>query len=704
MCPSCRAMISGATLLPFGLMTDVSAGALAAGTGALPGLGKPVGGPVGTSDFETELTAFSDVTTNGAPGMPDGTEFAGGEFPLAFAALFNLVEPGLDPEAGGEAPEAAGPAGPAPLPVPDADGEGVAPVPAGAAAPLPGSSLPPAGGAARAPETGPPDVPELPGQPSAQTAQSQPIPAGPPEGFADEQQARPANTPIQPLPPVQPVQFGAAAQTGGLQNGPAAPAQAAVKVPGSQPDADPVPVSQAARVVVPEAAVPDKNAPANTPRPAEPAPPPEQDAGAAAAQRPAQVAVPSATAQPAAQLLANGRRWQSELPSELRAPVPAFPRSAEVVLPPQAAAASALADGTTSPPAASSAPAGGSAQAQTVPVQTPVPASTLPETGTRVAQPASDAPVAGSDPLPAAGSERQGNRPEAAPLIQVARQGPQNTGPGPLTPQVASDPSADAAPEGVEPVSLKTETGVTDNKAPQQATGPDNQSPGRVPHGDTNSAPQAGANVADARPAAGPLAAAALAPQAPVDDPDLLTKPVEFTTTGDFAATVRGGETHGAVRTESLQTPSQAQSGQVATQVAAEIARHLKNGQTRFQMRFDPPELGRVDVNMRVGADGGVQAHLIVERPETLDMFLRDQRSLERALEAAGLSTNSENLQFSLKQDGGRGFASGDGQGDQGGHVAEGAGGPEGDDLDPETEEIIRLTLAESRGGLDVKI
>lgn len=697
-------MISGAILLPFGLMTDVSAGALAAGTGALPGLGKPVGGPVGTSDFETELTAFADVTTNGAPGIPDGTEFAGGEFPLAFAALFNPVEPGFDPAAGGEAPEAAGPAGPAPLPVPDAGGEGVAPVPAGAAAPLPGPSLPPADGAARAPEAGPSDVPEFPGQPSAQTAQPQPLPAGPPEGFADEQQARPATVPLQPLPPGLPVQSGPGAPAGGLQNGPAAPSQAAVKAPGTQPDADPVPVSQAARVLVPETAVSEENAPANTPRPAEPAQRPAPDAGAAPGQRPAQVAVPSAAAQPAAQLLANGRRWQSELPSELRAPVPAFSRSAQVVLPPQAAAASALADGKTSLPAASSAPVGGGVQTPAVPVQTPVPTATLPETGTRPAQPASDAPVAGSDPLPAPGSDRPGNRPEAVPLMQVARLGPQNTGPGPLTPQVAIDPSADAAPVGVETVSPKSEAGVKDGKAPQQAAGPDNQSPGRVPSGDPNPAPQAGANVAEARPAASPLATAALATQAPVDDPDLLTKPVEFTTTGDFAATVRGGETHGAVRTESLQTPSQAQSGQVATQVAAEIARHLKNGQTRFQMRFDPPELGRVDVNMRVGADGGVQAHLIVERPETLDMFLRDQRSLERALEAAGLSTNSENLQFSLKQDGGRGFASGDGQGDHGAGVAEGAGGPDGEDLDPETEEIIRLTLAESRGGLDVKI
>ncbi len=272
-----------------------------------------------------------------------------------------------------------------------------------------------------------------------------------------------------------------------------------------------------------------------------------------------------------------------------------------------------------------------------------------------------------------------------------------------MTAQTTSDPSPETEPDGFEPVSLKTEATANDSKAPGQGPASGTQTANQGQAG-AQSGPQPAANGVDARPQAGPLAAAVLAAQLPPDDPDAVTKPVEITTAGDFIATVRGGEAQGAVRTESLQTPNQAQSGQVATQVAAEIARNLKNGQTRFQMRFDPPELGRVDVNLRVGADGGVHAHLIVERPETLDMFLRDQRGLERALEAAGLNADSENLQFSLKQDGGRGFASGDGQGEQEAHLSEGAGGSESDDLDPETEEIIRLTLAESRGGLDVKI
>ncbi len=178
----------------------------------------------------------------------------------------------------------------------------------------------------------------------------------------------------------------------------------------------------------------------------------------------------------------------------------------------------------------------------------------------------------------------------------------------------------------------------------------------------------------------------------------------------DFAATVRGGEMQGATRTEALQTPNQTQSSHLATQVAVEMARNLKNAQTKFQMRFDPPELGRVDVNMKVSADGSVQAHLIVERPETLDMFLRDQRGLERALEAAGLNTNSNDLQFSLKQQGtDQQLAFGQDQSQQQNNSDQASNGGDGSADDAAGGEIVdsqlvRMALAEQRGGLDIRI
>ncbi|WP_417686591.1 flagellar hook-length control protein FliK [Roseibium sp.] len=137
-----------------------------------------------------------------------------------------------------------------------------------------------------------------------------------------------------------------------------------------------------------------------------------------------------------------------------------------------------------------------------------------------------------------------------------------------------------------------------------------------------------------------------------------------------------------------------------AGQVAAAIARNLQNGQTRFQMRFDPPELGRVDINMKVAADGSVHAHMIVERPETLDMFLRDQRALERALVTAGLNAESENLQFSLKQDGGQQSAFSGQQDNQ----QRTAGGDKFSGDEADVEVVSEVYLRTSNSALDIRI
>lgn len=88
--------------------------------------------------------------------------------------------------------------------------------------------------------------------------------------------------------------------------------------------------------------------------------------------------------------------------------------------------------------------------------------------------------------------------------------------------------------------------------------------------------------------------------------------------------------------------------------VADTIASHAAKGVSRFDIRLDPADLGRVDVRVEVGSTGEVRAHLVVERPETLDMMLRDQRNLERSLSNAGLDVGSSGLQFSLRDQGGQ--------------------------------------------------
>ncbi len=64
---------------------------------------------------------------------------------------------------------------------------------------------------------------------------------------------------------------------------------------------------------------------------------------------------------------------------------------------------------------------------------------------------------------------------------------------------------------------------------------------------------------------------------------------------------------------------------------------------------MDPPELGRVDVRLTVDSTGKAQAHLAVDKPQTLELLQRDSGTLARALKDSGVQLNNNGLQFSLK-------------------------------------------------------
>ncbi len=83
--------------------------------------------------------------------------------------------------------------------------------------------------------------------------------------------------------------------------------------------------------------------------------------------------------------------------------------------------------------------------------------------------------------------------------------------------------------------------------------------------------------------------------------------------------------------------------------VAIQIAAKAQNGAQQFEIRLNPPELGRVDVRLEFSKDGQVTTHLIVERPETLDMLSKDARQLEKALSDAGVDIENDGLTFSLQ-------------------------------------------------------
>jgi flagellar hook-length control protein FliK len=137
--------------------------------------------------------------------------------------------------------------------------------------------------------------------------------------------------------------------------------------------------------------------------------------------------------------------------------------------------------------------------------------------------------------------------------------------------------------------------------------------------------------------------------KAPAAAPSATDSPVNSPAPATNAATAPAPATPLARTVQAAYQPIAAQASTLP-QLAFEMVRQFHQGQSRFTVRLDPPELGRVDVRMHVDASGNVNARLTVERSETLDMFQRDQRALERALTQAGLDSSKTNLEFALKQ------------------------------------------------------
>jgi flagellar hook-length control protein FliK len=89
-------------------------------------------------------------------------------------------------------------------------------------------------------------------------------------------------------------------------------------------------------------------------------------------------------------------------------------------------------------------------------------------------------------------------------------------------------------------------------------------------------------------------------------------------------------------------------------------------GVNRFEIRLDPPELGRVEVRLEIEG-GEVKAQLVVDRVETLALLQRDAKTLERAFEQAGLKPSEGGVDLTLRErhPEGRGQGRGEESGDR---------------------------------------
>lgn len=124
-----------------------------------------------------------------------------------------------------------------------------------------------------------------------------------------------------------------------------------------------------------------------------------------------------------------------------------------------------------------------------------------------------------------------------------------------------------------------------------------------------------------------------------------------------------------------------------AVQVAASILQRDGVPLERLRIALQPAELGSVEVTLVSEGRRKARALVLVDRPETLELLQRDQRSLERILVASGLELAAGGLELGLRRDG---------EGQRGG-IAPPAGGPSGDPLRPAAEPVTPPRLLDVR-------
>lgn len=218
----------------------------------------------------------------------------------------------------------------------------------------------------------------------------------------------------------------------------------------------------------------------------------------------------------------------------------------------------------------------------------------------------------------------------------------------PTTAEVTAAPVKKAAP--IEAAPVKIATGFAepaDAKTPEAA---ENAKPANItaktePEAASDAKPKDATITADAKPAPAhpapahePSATARTAPSADINanGPQPVTPPMPpqsaaaVSPTAQLTATIATGA---PVPLNGL---------------AVELASRAQSGASRFDIRLDPAELGRIDVRIDIDRNGQVTSHLTVEKPETLAMLRQDSPQLQRALNDAGLKTADGALQFTL--------------------------------------------------------
>lgn len=224
------------------------------------------------------------------------------------------------------------------------------------------------------------------------------------------------------------------------------------------------------------------------------------------------------------------------------------------------------------------------------------------------------------------------------------------------TPQPATTTAAAASPAGFNPAvaaAVAAINAVTQQSTAQQRVARAAATAKSTPAEQTPTAtpiPQ----PQQAAVKASPAKAAADRLQAALKDTPIISPRASQPQTHEAAAMTAPTEavtTHASSHANATGTEQAvARAGPAAMQVAREIVRRFDGGSTRFELRLDPPELGRVEVRLDVSRDHRVTAVIAADNPQSLMELARHARELEQQLQSAGLSLSENGLSFDLRQ------------------------------------------------------
>ncbi len=217
-----------------------------------------------------------------------------------------------------------------------------------------------------------------------------------------------------------------------------------------------------------------------------------------------------------------------------------------------------------------------------------------------------------------------------------------------------------AAPQGAAPGQTSQTQPSSNRSAPAEARAeaPQTPSSAAAKAGDAASQapstanPQTPPQAAAAQVSAAPTAATATAAAAPFAG----LQPPPSAPTQPIRSEALAAAKLDAARANASKAPRAPAAPQPLPQPATEdfaklLAKRLDGGATKFELRLDPPELGRVEAHLKVGDKGDAVLSLKFDNQATLDHFARDADALRNALLSAGFDLGGERLAFSLAGD-----------------------------------------------------